>query len=67
MLPLICKKFRIFDDVSLIFFCVFQIAPQGSSEGVHLASPVQELIGTTKSFEWWSDMLLTKCGFIKTY
>ncbi|KAM6288078.1 Holliday junction recognition protein isoform 2-T2 [Spheniscus humboldti] len=26
------------------------IAPQGSSEGLHLASPVQELIGTTKSW-----------------
>jgi len=44
----------------VFFFFVFQIAPQRSSESLRLAPPVQELIGTTKSFECWSNILVTK-------
>lgn len=55
------------EDIRLCLLFVFQRECQGSSKGLHLASPVQELIGTAKSFGGWSNILVTKHVSIKIY
>ncbi|KAM4886233.1 Holliday junction recognition protein isoform 3-T3 [Sylvia borin] len=37
-----------------------------SSKDHHLTSPVHKSFGTIKSFVCWSNILVTKCGFIKS-